>query len=707
MITGRGLGLGMIAAAAALALCGAAAGATQFQEINSTLGLPGTSGAAWGDYDGDGFPDLYLAGSPPFYLNRPDQLFRNNAGQGHLTFTDVSAAVGLSTAVEEDQGVAWGDYDNDGFLDVIIGSGGALTKLYDNEDGIFQERATAAGLNVAPRSGRTVAWCDYDGDNWLDVFVCYALTNVSALFHNNHDGTFTEVTESAGMTSPVPPTAGNDCSWADYDNDGHPDLILSRGSMDTPQSPLLYHNKGDGTFEEVAAAAGLGGVADTLGVAWLDYDNDGFFDLYLCGERHGPDWLFHNNGDGTFTETTVSAGMGGDPYVGNSVACADYDNDGYEDIFVGNTEVNEPFLYHNNGNGTFTDVAVASGLGGSRSNLVAIRGDMDVDGRMDLFVGVGEPTSRLYHNVGQIGTWLRVRALTSAAGDATDPDAPTRDAIGAVVSVNLDSDPAVPAESVRTLMRTIDGGGGYQGQHEPIAQFGLGGSSLVSVRVRFPDGSVVVHRGEQVNRQLVIRDVPADRVEIFDDVPLDYWAYPAIAAALDAGIVQGYWDNTYRPAGEVDRASMAVYLARALAGGDEAVADPSGDTPSFTDVGTDHWAYKYIEYAASPEANVVQGYPGGNYKPDDLVNRGQMAVYIARAMVTPSGDAGVPDPPAGDPTFSDVTAAGDWSWCYNHVEYLAAEDIVQGYWDGTYRPDQVVTRDQMAVYIARAFDLPL
>jgi hypothetical protein len=192
----------------------------------------------------------------------------------------------------------------------------------------------------------------------------------------------------------------------------------------------------------------------------------------------------------------------------------------------------------------------------------------------------------------------------------------------------------------------------------------------------------------------------------FTDISEGYWAEDAILACAAAGVVRGYADGTYRPDATVTRDQMAVYVARALAGGDAQV--PTGpEAASFTDVAADHWAYKYIEYAASPEANVVQGYPGGNYKPDDLVNRGQMAVYIARAMVTPSGDAGVPGPPAGDPTFSDVTATGEWSWCYKHVEYLAAEGIVQGYPDGTYHPATIVTRDQMAVYIQRAFDLPL
>jgi competence protein ComEC len=117
-----------------------------------------------------------------------------------------------------------------------------------------------------------------------------------------------------------------------------------------------------------------------------------------------------------------------------------------------------------------------------------------------------------------------------------------------------------------------------------------------------------------------------------------------------------------------------------------------------------YWAYRYIEYVAA--ADVVQGYPGGNYRPEETVNRGQMAVYIARAVATPTGDAGVPEVPEGTPpTFPDVTASNDWAWCFRYVEFIAGLDIVQGYLDGTYRPANVVTRDQMAVYIARAFEL--
>jgi hypothetical protein len=195
-------------------------------------------------------------------------------------------------------------------------------------------------------------------------------------------------------------------------------------------------------------------------------------------------------------------------------------------------------------------------------------------------------------------------------------------------------------------------------------------------------------------------------IEVFSDVDASFWAAREIAACAHAGIVQGYWDNTYHPERAVTRDQMAVYIARALAGSDDNVQVPTGVvSPSFTDVGGDHWAYRHVEYCAG--ADIVQGYPGGAYHPDEVVNRGQMAVYIARAMVTPSGDAGLPDPPSGAPTFTDVTAGNGWSWCYRHVEYCYVQGVVQGYWDGTYHPEREVTRDQMAVYVARAFELPM
>jgi len=197
--------------------------------------------------------------------------------------------------------------------------------------------------------------------------------------------------------------------------------------------------------------------------------------------------------------------------------------------------------------------------------------------------------------------------------------------------------------------------------------------------------------------------LPAD----FLDVGPGHWAYSEIMACVVAGVVQGYPGNIYLPDNTVTRAQMAVYIARALAGGEGQVPEPQGD-PTFTDVADDFWAYPDIEYCA--DNNVVEGYPGGAYQPTWQVNRAQMAVFIARSIVTPTGEAGLEPYEAPEiPTFNDVPA--DY-WCYEHVEYLAEHAIVEGYPDyfgpglNAYLPTSVVDRAQMAVYIKRAFDLP-
>jgi hypothetical protein len=191
---------------------------------------------------------------------------------------------------------------------------------------------------------------------------------------------------------------------------------------------------------------------------------------------------------------------------------------------------------------------------------------------------------------------------------------------------------------------------------------------------------------------------------VFTDVADSCWAYGEIVACYRAGIVSGYPEGTYGPANPITRDQMAAYISRALAGGDDNVPpDSAYPVPSFIDVPADHWAHNYIEYAA--ENNVVQGYEGGSYQPAVSVTRDQMAVYVARSMVAPSGEAGLADYVPSDPRNSpDVP---DTFWAYKHVEYCVENGVVNGYDDGFYHPEIVVTRDQMAVCIARAFGLPL
>jgi hypothetical protein len=185
----------------------------------------------------------------------------------------------------------------------------------------------------------------------------------------------------------------------------------------------------------------------------------------------------------------------------------------------------------------------------------------------------------------------------------------------------------------------------------------------------------------------------------FLDVPADHWALAQIEAVKAAGIVSGYPGDLYRPGLVVTRDQMAVFVSRALAGGDASV--PAGPaTPSFADVPTEHWAYRYIEYAHT--RGVVGGYWDG-YHPSAALDRGQMAVFMARAMA--GGEAGLEDyTPPETPTFPDVPA--DF-WSFRHVEYLSQAGVVGGYWDGLYHPERLCTRDQMAVYVARGFGLPM
>ncbi len=188
----------------------------------------------------------------------------------------------------------------------------------------------------------------------------------------------------------------------------------------------------------------------------------------------------------------------------------------------------------------------------------------------------------------------------------------------------------------------------------------------------------------------------------FGDVPWDHWAFGEVAACTAAGLVAGFPDGTYRPTVVVSRDQMAVFIARGLAGGDAGVPEATGE-PTFRDVSPDHWAFRYIEYAAAMD--IVRGYDDATYRPTLAVDRGQMAVFVARAMARPTGEAGLADYEPTAITFADVTPTGSWSWCYKHVEYIAEAGVAGGYDDGRYHPERLCSRDQMAVFVTRALGL--
>jgi PKD repeat protein len=235
------------------------------------------------------------------------------------------------------------------------------------------------------------------------------------------------------------------------------------------------------------------------------------------------------------------------------------------------------------------------------------------------------------------------------------------------------------------------GDGATSQEQNPSHQYTRAGRYAVSLTVENASGSDTVTRLRYV-------------LVTFVDVPPDYWAFSEIMAAVDAGVVAGYVGGSYQPTLPVTRDQMAVYIARALAGGDAQV--PAGPaTASFPDVATGYWAFKYIEYARS--WMVVEGYPDGSYQPLIALDRGQMAAFLARAIAASAGDPGLTGYlPPEVPTFPDMPTS---FWAYRYVEYIAAPEraVTRGYADGKYHPEYLCTRDQIAVFVQRGFRLPM
>jgi enediyne biosynthesis protein E4 len=344
-------------------------------------------------------------------------------------------------------GVALLDYNRDGLLDIFVVNSGRLSdpmqmpenfdrsdsrywnRLYrQNKDGSFTDLTEAAGLGNAGNGnyGMGVAVADYDNDGFPDIYVTNYGKNT--LYHNNRNGTFTDVTQKAGVA------AGGwsvSAGFFDYDNDGKLDLFVTRYMQwDTQHSKacarqtycppgefpattnVLYRNRGDGTFEDVSVRAGVAGKKGrALGVAFNDYDSDGFTDIFVANDGM-EQFLFHNNGNGTFTERALEAGVSlsddGKPYAGMGVDFRDYDNDGRPDILVTNLAKQIYAVYHNDGNGSFSYRSLQTGLGvlSAGSSGWGMRlADFDNDGWKDLFVA----QSHVMDNVEQIDPSLHYR----------------------------------------------------------------------------------------------------------------------------------------------------------------------------------------------------------------------------------------------------------------------------------------------------------
>ena len=331
----------------------------------------------------------------------PPSVFESGEDVGR--FVDVAPALGLDT-VASAGGVIVDDFNNDGRLDILSSSSatcGEMHLFHRTESGSFVDRAAAAFEGQL--GGLNLSQADYDNDGCRDVLVMrggWQLPQRRSLLRNNCNGTFTDVTVASGLARPA--TASQAAVWADIDNDGFVDLFV--GNESAPAQ--LFRNRGDGTFEDIAAAAGVNGVAYTKGVAAADYDNDGFVDFYVSN-LGGGNYLYRNNGNRRFTELAAASGTA-TADRGFPTWFFDYDNDGRDDLFVSSyylsveesakTYLRQPFnaagmkLYRNLGDGTFRNVAAETGLDKPWMPMGANFGDIDNDGFLDIYMGTGSPS---------------------------------------------------------------------------------------------------------------------------------------------------------------------------------------------------------------------------------------------------------------------------------------------------------------------------
>ena len=346
------------------------------------------SSVAWGDYDNDGDLDILLTG----YSNSGpvSKIYRNN---GDNTFTEQTS---ISLTGVYSSSVAWGDYDNDGDLDILLtgySNSGPVSKIYrNNGNNTFTEQTSISFTDVFASS---VAWGDYDNDGNLDILLTGQTVGnnyVSKIYHNNGDNTFTEQTLIS-----LSGVAGSSVALGDYDNDGDLDILLT-GSYNSVRVSKIYRNNGDNTFTEQTSIS-LTSV-DYGSVAWGDYDNDGDLDILLTGAMgiEAVSKIYRNNGDNTFTEQTSISLI---EVSSSSVAWGDYDNDGDLDILLTGGSYNGPIskIYRNNGDNTFTEQTSISLTGVGASSVAW--GDYDNDGDLDILLTGGSSggiVSKIYRN---------------------------------------------------------------------------------------------------------------------------------------------------------------------------------------------------------------------------------------------------------------------------------------------------------------------
>ena len=486
------------------------------------------------DYNDDGYADLYVPN-----LGGANALYRNN---GDGTFSDVAQAAGVDDRDARGNGGCAADYDNDGDQDLYVTNYGPSRLFRNSGDGAFSDATASANLGGAQEGLRSTgcAWGDYDRDGYPDLIVARHLYRYDlemlqsgrfvrelgglALYHNEGDGAFADLTSLLGDT-PRPKEspsglddivigniwgAGFQPGWVDYDNDGDLDLYVVNDFGRSIHPNVLWRNDGpaaDGSWSFVDASIGSGADVEMygMGLAVADYDLDGFFDLFVTNVRGNV--LLRNDGNGlTFTDTAAEAGaaaatVGLDVRVSWGAVFFDYDNDGDEDLYVvsgfladGSVPANpveQPnLLFRNDGAGGFTDVSWMSGAEDPGVGRGVVYLDYDNDGCLDVFIANRLQGARLFRNRCTSGNnWLTVQTAGAVSN---------RDGLGARVTVEVGG---------RTQLREIAGGSGHMGQNMLPAHFGLGSADLVDkLTVRWPSGGTQTLTGVPVNRRLTVTE---------------------------------------------------------------------------------------------------------------------------------------------------------------------------------------------------------
>ena len=478
------------------------------------------TGVGWIDYDQDGLMDLYLVQTAATDAYKPPQplrsaLFRNN---GDGTFTDVTEKAGVGGEGHYGQGVAVGDFDNDGYPDLYVTGYGRAILYHNNGNGTFTDVTAKAGVADKGAWSTSAGWFDFDKDGWLDLVVTnylewtpqnnlwcgerapgyrsYCSPNDykgqrTKLYHNNHDGTFTDASTASGVG--LPESKGMGVVLADFNNDGWPDIAIANDTWPN----FLFQNNHDGTFSDVSLISGLAASEDGsyeagMGIDAADMDGDGLLDVYITHLDFELNRLYHNNGDGTFTDVTYSSGIGNKAMLLSGVAAKfiDYDNDGWPDVVQANGAMvdnvklyhsmvtyEEPLLmFHNLGNGHFEKAS--DSLGPDFMRPVVGRGlataDFFNDGAVGFAVNCrGDYPELMRNDGGNANHWLEVLLIGTKSN---------RDGIGTVLKLSAEG--FVRVDQAK-------GGTSYMSASDPRIHFGLGKHTKIdSLLITWPSGQV-------------------------------------------------------------------------------------------------------------------------------------------------------------------------------------------------------------------------